>query len=169
MDLELHVCLGDTSGRLWQKLQAFMSETGHETESFSDRIIFASIFNDMTNWETRKAQDTCRAQAEEVATFAARFRPGYGCFCGPGSEKTRKECHERPSHQFSNNEWDAFALRMIGELSISKHPVFEVLEHSSSMCIDEVKERRRSLQPENHLMFVDMLLTCNINSFCFSK
>ena len=142
---------------------------GTNVMSFSDRIIFASIFSDMTNWETRKVQDTCRAQAEKVATYAARCTRGYGCFCGPGSEKTRKEYRERPSHQFSDGEWDALALRIIGELSISKHPVFQVFEHSSSRCIGEAKERRRSLQPENHLMLVDMLLTCNINCVFLSQ
>ena len=34
-----------------QKLKAFMSETGHEPESYLDRIIFAGMFTDITNWE----------------------------------------------------------------------------------------------------------------------
>ena len=30
-----------------------MSETGREPESFPDRIIFASMLNDITNWKSR--------------------------------------------------------------------------------------------------------------------
>ena len=40
-----HVCLGDTSVQILQKLGAFMTENRHEPESFPDRIIFASMFN----------------------------------------------------------------------------------------------------------------------------
>ena len=36
-----------------------MSETGHEPESFPDRIIFASMFNDKINWENPVVQATC--------------------------------------------------------------------------------------------------------------
>ena len=49
-DIEWHVCLGDMSGQIQQKLQGFMSEAGHEPESFPDRIIFASMLNNITNW-----------------------------------------------------------------------------------------------------------------------
>ena len=70
-----------------QKLEAFMSETSYTPGSFPDGIIFASMFDDITNWESQKRQNTCPAQANEVAILAARFRPGYWCFCGPGPEK----------------------------------------------------------------------------------
>ena len=86
IDVEWHVCHGDTFVHKLQKLTAFMSETGHQPESFLDRIIFASMFDDVTNWESRKVQDTCPAPAKEVATYAGRFRPGCWCFCAPGSE-----------------------------------------------------------------------------------
>ena len=38
------------------------------------------------NWESQKVQGKCLAQVREVATYAARFSAGYGCFCGSGSE-----------------------------------------------------------------------------------
>ena len=38
--------LGDTSV---QKLRAFRSETGHDPESFPDRITFAIMFSEITN------------------------------------------------------------------------------------------------------------------------
>ena len=51
IDIAWHVCLGDTSVQVVQHLQLFMSYTGHEPEHFPNRIIFASIFNDITNWK----------------------------------------------------------------------------------------------------------------------
>ena len=49
MDIEWHVWLGDMSLQILHKLQEFMSETGPVPESFPDRIIFAGLFNDITN------------------------------------------------------------------------------------------------------------------------
>ena len=46
------------------------------------------MFNDITNVNSQKVQNKCPAQANEVATYAAKFRSGYWCVCGPGSEKT---------------------------------------------------------------------------------
>ena len=51
IDIEWHVRPGDTSVQIQHMLQEFMFETDHERESFPDRIIFASMFNDITNWE----------------------------------------------------------------------------------------------------------------------
>ena len=39
-----------------RKLKVFMSKTGHEPESFPDRIIFSTISNDITNWRQPKVQ-----------------------------------------------------------------------------------------------------------------
>ena len=51
INIEWHVCLGDTSVQIYQKLKAFMTETGHEPKSFPDRIMF---INDVTNSERPK-------------------------------------------------------------------------------------------------------------------
>ena len=99
---EWHVCLCETSVQILQKLKAFMSENGHEPESGPDSFITARIFHEIINWESSEGcKQACPAQAKELAAYAARFRPGYGCFCGP-SEKTWT-CNEvQPSHQFAD-------------------------------------------------------------------
>ena len=74
IDIEWHVCLGDTSVHMLQKLQVLMSGTGHEPESFPERIVFARMFTDITNWESSKVQAECL---------------GYWIFCGPSSENTQ--------------------------------------------------------------------------------
>ena len=56
IEIDWHACLGDTSVQIWQKLKAVMSEAAHEPEHFPDRIIFASMFNDITSWESQRMQ-----------------------------------------------------------------------------------------------------------------
>ena len=59
---------------------------GKRVLALQHRIISSSMFNDITIWESQKVQSKCQAQWDEVATYAARFRLGYWCFSGPGSE-----------------------------------------------------------------------------------
>ena len=141
MDIEWHVRPGDTSVHLLHKLQEFMLETGHAPESFPDKIIFVSMFNDIASWESQKVQNRCQAQANEVATYSARFRPGYWCFRGPGSDKNWNCDEERPSHQFADGEWDKLALKMTGKLIISKHQVFKCSNMLQTGALKRIKEK----------------------------
>ena len=52
-------------------------ETGPERESFFVQDHFASMFNDITNWESRKVPEECLAQVKQQATCAAIFRLGF--------------------------------------------------------------------------------------------
>ena len=67
--------------------------TGHAPESFPDRIILASMFNDITNWKSPTVQTMCLAQAREVASYATRFRPR--CWVSVVQDR------ERPGHIMS--------------------------------------------------------------------
>ena len=53
-----HACLGGTSVQILHILQVFMSEAGHEPESFPDRIFFASMFNDISD-RSKTVQRKC--------------------------------------------------------------------------------------------------------------
>ena len=57
IETDWHVCPGDTSVQMLHKVQEFMSETGHASESFPDRITYASMFNDITDC-TNKCLDS---------------------------------------------------------------------------------------------------------------
>ena len=52
-----------------------MLETGRAPESFPERIVCASMFNNITNWESQEVHSTCLAQANEAANYVATFRP----------------------------------------------------------------------------------------------
>ena len=86
-----------------------MSENGHEPGSFPDRIVFTSMFNDIAAYGSTKVQGKCLDSAKEVASYAARFRPGNWCFCGPGSEQTWKYNKSTPTSHFANGGWDKLA------------------------------------------------------------
>ena len=51
VDIEWHA-----SVQILQKLKAFMSGTEQQPESSRDRIVFASMFDDITSWESPKVQ-----------------------------------------------------------------------------------------------------------------
>ena len=51
IDTKWDVCPGVTSLKILPKLKVFMSGTKHEPP---DRIIFASMFNDITSWESSR-------------------------------------------------------------------------------------------------------------------
>ena len=77
------MCSGDTLVQLLHKRHEFMSETGHAPDNLLDMLIFASMFNDITNWEGHMVQK----KASDVAICAASFRLGYWCFCCLGTRK----------------------------------------------------------------------------------
>ena len=88
-----------------------------EPEMLPERIICASMFNDITEYG-RKVQGKCLNSAKEVASCAAKFRPGYWCFCGPGSEPDLEIPH------FASEEWDKLAAVITSEIITSKCLVF---------------------------------------------
>ena len=106
IQIEWHVCPADTSLQILHKVQDFMSETEHVPESFPNRIIFTSMFDDITDCVSKKVHGHCLDSAKEVASFAARFKPGCWCFCGPGSDQTWKNNDARPAAQFAHGECD---------------------------------------------------------------
>ena len=71
IDIEWHVCLGDTSLQILQKLKNSRRRLGTHRRDFQDRIIFASMYNDITNVESQKVQGKCLDSAKEVASGVA--------------------------------------------------------------------------------------------------
>ena len=60
---------------------------GQTDESFDERIIFMSTFNDIECTKSGKTE-TCVHSAKGVAAFATQFKPGHWCLLDPGSENT---------------------------------------------------------------------------------
>ena len=88
-----------------------MLETGRAPESFPERIVCASVFNNITNWESQQVHSTCLAQANEAANFIATFRP---CVSVVQDRK-------RPGNIMKNDHLTNLrTVRMISELNTQK-------------------------------------------------
>ena len=90
-----------------------------EPADFTGRIIFMSMFNDIS-WGSKDNEQECELSAQLVSIYAKRFSPGRWSFLGPGSEK--KWYSTRESKPLG--EWDRVAELMMTKFSESGHPVF---------------------------------------------
>ena len=88
-------------------------------EEFTGRIIFMSMFNDIS-WGPQDNEQECELCANFVSIYARRFSPGRWSFLGPGSEKKwYPTCDSKPQ-----GEWDRVAELMMKKFGESGHPVF---------------------------------------------
>ena len=91
---------------------------GQTPESFTGRILFISMFNDIF-CDRYDNKDECLKNAEFVKTFAKRFGIGQWSFIGPGSEKKWYSSENSPQ-----GAWDNIAEQMLLEFAERGHPIF---------------------------------------------
>ena len=119
MEFEWNIFPGFTTLQLCNKVQEFMSKMSEEPEKFTGRIIFMSMFNDVS-WGSQDNEQECEKSANLVSIYARRFSPGRWSFLGLGSEKKWYSTHEiKPQ-----GEWDRVAESMMIKFSEGGHPVF---------------------------------------------
>ena len=108
-----------TTSQLCNKVQEFMSKMSIQPEDYTGRIIFMSMFNDISWWSKDNEQE-CELSAQLVSIYARRFSAGQWSFLGPGSEKKWYSTHEYKPE----GEWDRVAEQMMVKFAESTHPVF---------------------------------------------
>ena len=116
---ELDIFPGFTTLQLCYKVQDFLSKMSVEPEDFTGRIIFMSMFNDIS-WGSQDNEQECELSAKLVSIYAKRFSPGRWSFLGPGSEKKWCSTHESKPQ----GEWSRVAELMMSKFGESGHPVF---------------------------------------------
>ena len=94
-------------------------ESEHRARRFHERIIFKSMFNDISWWCQDNEQE-CELSVNLVSISARRFSPRKWSFLGLGSEKKWYSTHDSKSQ----GEWDKVAELMMIKFSESGHPVF---------------------------------------------
>ena len=120
MEFESNIFPGFTTLQLCYKVQEFLSNMSTEPENFTGRIIFMSMFNDIS-WGSEDNEKECETSAQLVSLSAKRFfSPGQWSFLGPGLEKKRYSTLEYKPQ----GEWDRVAAHMMLTFAESKHPVF---------------------------------------------
>ena len=85
-EFEWNIFPGFTTLQLCDRISDLLSSLGQTPESFTGRILFMSMFNDIF-CDRCDNKDECLRNANIVKTFAGRFGIGQWSFIGPGSEK----------------------------------------------------------------------------------
>ena len=117
-EFEWNIFPGFTSLQLCDKISNLLSSPGQSPETFTGRILFLSMVNDIS-CDRYDNKDECLKNAEFVKTFAKRFGIGQWSFIGPGSEKKWY-----PSQNSPQGAWDHVAEDMLLKFAESGHPIF---------------------------------------------
>ena len=117
-EFEWHIFPGFTSLQLCDRISNLLSSLGQSPETFTGRILFMSMFNDIS-CDRKDNKEECLKNAEFVKTFAKRFGIGQWSFIGPGSEKKWY-----PSENSPQGAWDHVAEDMLLRFAESGHPIF---------------------------------------------
>ena len=85
-EFEWNIFPGFTALQLCDKISDLLSNVVQTPETFTGRILFMSMFNDIS-CDRKDNKDECLKNAESVKVLARRFGIGQWSFIGPGSEK----------------------------------------------------------------------------------
>ena len=106
-EFEWNIFQGFTTLQLCDKISNLLSSLGQTPESFTGRILFMSIFNNIF-CDRYDNKDECLRNVNIVKTFAGRFGIGQWSLIGPGSEKKWY-----PSENSPQGAWDHVAEEML--------------------------------------------------------
>ena len=105
--------------QLSHKVQELLSRLSVTPEKITGRIIFMSMFNDIS-WGSEDNKKEYESSAQLVSLYAKRFGAGQWSFLGRGPEKKWYSISE----DSPQGEWDKVAEKMMLTLAESGHPVF---------------------------------------------
>ena len=134
-EFEWNIFPGFTTLQLCDKNSDLLSYLGQTPETFTGRILFMSMFNDIS-CDRNDNKDECLKNANYVKTFAGRFGIGQWSFViGPGSEKKWYSSENSPQ-----GAWDNIAEQMLLEFAESGHPIFCA---TTPLCRGQLKSKGR--------------------------
>ena len=119
MEFEWNIFPGFTTLQFCHKVQELLSRLSVTPEKFTGRIVFMSMFNDIS-CGSRDNEKECELNARLVSLYAKRFGKGQWSFLGPGSEKKWYSISE----DIPQGEWDNMAERMLLEFAENGCPIF---------------------------------------------
>ena len=126
MEFEWNIFPGFNTLQLSQEVQELLLRLNETPENFTGRIIFMSMFNDIS-WGSKDNKIECESNAQLVSPFARRCGAGQWSFLGPGPEK--KWCSI--SEDSPQGERDKMAEKMMVTFAECGHPVFRATSPSS--------------------------------------
>ena len=118
-EVEWNIFPGFTTLQLCGKVNDLHSDLGEAPETFTGRILFMSMFNDIS-CDRKGNKEECVANARVVKVLAKKFGIGQRSFIGPGSEKKWYSGEENSPQ----GAWDHIADETLLEFIESGHPTF---------------------------------------------
>ena len=118
-ELEWNIFPGFTTLQLCGKVTDLLSRLGETPETFTRRIFFMSMFNDIS-CDKKDNEEECVANAKVVSILAKKFGIGQWLFIGPGSEKKWYSMEEN----IPQGIWGHIAEKMLLEFAESGCPIF---------------------------------------------
>ena len=118
-EFEWNIFTGFDTLQLYGKVKDLLSRLGETPEIFTGRILFMSMFKDIS-CGTRYNEQECLANARLVSLYARKFGKGQWSFIGPGSEKKWYSMKEDSPQGI----WDKLADKMLLEFAESTCPIF---------------------------------------------
>ena len=135
-EFEWNIFPGFTSLQLCDKISNLLSSLGQSPETFTGRILFMSMFNDIS-CDRKDNKEQCLKNADFVKTFAKKFGIGQWSFIGPASEKKWY-----PSENSPQGAWDHVAEDMLLRFAESGHPIFRA---TTPLSRGQLKSKRESV------------------------
>ena len=118
-EFEWNIFPGFPTLQPYGKVTDLLSRLGETPETFTGRILFMSMFNDIS-FDKKDKEEECLANAKVVSIYAKKFGIGQWSFIGPGSEKKRYSMEENSPQGI----WDHIAEKMLLEFAESGCPIF---------------------------------------------
>ena len=118
-EFEWNIFTGFTTLQLCGKVTDLLSRLGETPETFTGRILFMSMFNDIS-CDRKDNEEECVANAKVVSILAKKFGIGQWSFIGPGSEKKWYSMEENSPQGI----WDHIAEKMLLEFAESGCRIF---------------------------------------------
>ena len=100
-EFEWNIFPGFTTLQLCGKINDLLSDLGQTPETFTGRILFMSMFNDIS-CDRKGNKDECLANAGVVKVLARKFGVGQWSCIGPGSEKKWYSAENSPQGAWDN-------------------------------------------------------------------
>ena len=118
-EFEWNIFPGLTTLQLCGKVTDLVSIFGETQETFTGRILFMSMFNDIS-CDSKGNKEECMANAKVVSILAEKFGIGQWSFLAPGSEKKWYSMEENSPQRI----WDCIADGVLLEFGESGCPIF---------------------------------------------
>ena len=139
-EFEWNIFPGFTTLQLCDKINDLLSNLEETPETFTGRILFMSMFNDIS-CDRKGNKEECLANARVVKVLAKKFGIGQWSFIGPGSEKKWFSGEENSSQ----GAWDHIADEMLLEFAKSGHPIFRATTPLSWSILKSKKHGKLSI------------------------